>query len=144
MATDLIDIRGKINTMLSGISQLNGVYLYEPDKPESGKYPFATITYEGGDGQFGDTIRNIRRHRFNINIYQERTQAGFGNSKAETIILTILDAIYTLFDGNTTLDGMVKWVKVLSTDGGYVEREAGDTRVARVLVEATTVVPSTS
>jgi len=144
MATDLTDISAKIVTMLAGITQLHGVYNEEVGKPTDGQYPFATVVFKSGDGQFGDTKRNLRRYRFLINVYVERTQAGFGNSKAEDIFLTILDSIYTLFDNNTTLDGMVKWVKVLSTEAEHVNREVGDVRLGQIEVEAVNLVDSTT
>lgn len=142
MSTNLVDIQAAISTKLNTITQLNGVYTYEPDKPTSGQYPFATITFAGGEGEFGDTIRNIRKHRFFVRIYQERTQAAMGGSKAEDIILIIMDAIYTAFDADTTLGGVTKFVKPISSEATYINREIGDTRVSEIMIEATTVVPS--
>lgn len=142
MAADRQSIRSAILNKLAGVRSLSVVYGDERAVPEEGKYPFATVVLQGGEGKFGDTIRNVRTHKFAINIYQERTSTGFGNEKAENVIFTICDEIETAFDADTTLSGTVKWVKPLSMNTNYVDREIGDTRVAQFIVEAVTVVPS--
>lgn len=142
MANNISNIRTALVTKLSGIGSLHAVYDNEQAVPEDGKYPFATIIYDGTDAKFGDTIRNIRTERFIVNVYQERTQLGFGNEKAEDVIIAICDEIQTAFDADTTLSGMVKWIKPLKSNTNYVDREIGDTRVAQYTVEAVTVVPS--
>lgn len=144
MASDLVNISAAIVSKLQGVSGLNGVYDYEPDKPTSGQYPFATVTWLREEGQFADTIRNIRTHIFAVRVYQERTGAAFGNSKAETLIRTICDSILTVFDADTTLGGTVKFVKPLKTNLNYVNREIGDVRVAEFLLDCVTVVPSST
>lgn len=144
MSTNFQDISGAIVTKLSGVSGLNGVYNYEPDKPTEGAYPFATVSPINFDGEFGDTIRNIRKYTFAVRIYQERTTAGFGNQKTERIMRVILDEVITAFDNDTTLSGMVKWVKPVSGDFTYEDREIGDTRVAEITIEANSVVDSTT
>ena len=143
MSTFFNDISGAIVTKISGVSGLHDVYNYEPDKPTDGKYPFASVTPLSFEGEFGDTIRNIRRYRFAVRIYQERTQAAFGNSKSERLVREMLDEILTAFDDDTTLSGMVKFVKPVSGDLSYDDREIGDTRVAEIIVEAMGVVPTT-
>ena len=142
MATDLIDIRAAIVSKLETIDALNGVYNFEPAKPDDGKYPFTSVIWLGGEGEFGDTIRNVRIHNFAIRLYQERTKAAFGNQKAETVLLTLADTIFTAFDADTRLGGTVKWVKPLNTNVDYVEREVGDARIAEFILACTTVVPS--
>lgn len=142
MSNNNVAIRSAILTKLQGVGRLSAVYDHEVATPENGKYPFATVVLESGEAEFGDTIRNIRTHRFLINVYQERTVTGFGNEKAEDIILSICDEIETAFDMDTTLSGTVKWVKPLQFNATYVDREIGDTRVAQYIVDAVTVVPS--
>lgn len=142
MANDVVNISALIVTKLQGISGLNGVYNYEIDKPTNGKYPFATVAIRSGVGEFGDTIRNIRRHTFVINIYQERTQAAFGNEKAERLIREMIDEILTAFDNDTRLGGAVKMVTPLSYNADYVDREIGDTRIVQFEGECMTVVDS--
>ena len=144
MSTNLTDISNAIINKLNGISGLNGVYNYEVATPTNGQYPFATVTTNSEDGVFGDTIRNVRTNSFAIRIYQERTQAAFGDSKAENIIRIICDSIITAFDADTTLGGTVKWVKPLKANFRYVSRETGDTRVAEFTADCITVVPSTT
>lgn len=143
MSTFTVDISNKIKTMLQTVANLNGVYEYEPATPTSGQYPFASITTGGApEASFGDTQRNLRTYRFSIRVYQERTEAAFGNEKAERIIREIQDAVFTLFDENTTLDGMVKKVSPVTCDTEHVDREVGDTRVAEFLVDCLCVTDS--
>lgn len=142
MSTFFTDICSAIITKINGVGTLNTVYNYEIDKPTDGKYPFATVTPTRFDGEFGDTIRNIRKYEFAIRVYQERVEAGFGNEKTERVIRTIADEILTAFDADTTLSGMVKMIKPLSGSFDYVDREIGDTRICEFIVEATAVVPS--
>ena len=143
MANNIQSIRSALITKLQGVSGLVAVYGNEQPN-EAGEYPIATVIYSGGEAQFGDTIRNIRTEKFVINIYQERTTIGFGNVKAENVILSICDEINTAFDADTTLSGLVKFVKPIRPNMDYVDRELGDTRVAQFIVEAVTVVPSTT
>lgn len=138
--TDIVDISGKIVTELGSITGLYSVYAYEPAKPTDGKYPFASVTINSLEGKFGDTQRNERIYLFDVRVYQERVKVG--NEKAERLIREISDEIMTLFDNNTTLDGMVKFVRPVSADFDYVDREIGDTRVAQFKVECVNVVPS--
>lgn len=142
MSTNFIDIKTQIKNKLSGVSGLHAVYDYEVGVPESGKYPFATITASTFEAEFGDTVRNIRTYTYNIRVYQERTVDGFGNEKAERVLSEIVDEVLTAFDNDTTLSGMVKMVRPLSGDFDYIDREIGDTRVAEFIVDCVTVVPS--
>lgn len=142
MANDINNISTAIVTKLNGISGLNGVYNYEVNAPTNGQYPFATVTMKSEDGQFGDTVRNIRTHTFIIRVFQERLEASTGNEKAERLIRSICDSILTAFDNDTTLGNVVKFVRPLKADFRYVSRESGDVRVAEFTAECVTVVPS--
>lgn len=142
MATDLSNIRTAIVDKLNGITQLHGVYNYEIDLPTSGKYPYATVTWLGGEGNFADTQRNHRIHTFAIRVYQERTQPAFGNAKAEDLIITISDAIYTAFDNDTRLGGVVKYVEPLEAKADYINKEVGDVRFVELIAKCHTVVDS--
>jgi hypothetical protein len=142
MAANAITIRSAIVNKLNGVSRLNGVYSAEIDIPTDGKYPFATVIFSGDKGEFGDTIRNKRTYTFYINLYQERTSTGFGNLKAEDVMLAMCDEIETAFDMDTTLSGTVKWVRPVSMDPDYIDREIGDTRMTRLIAECVTIVPS--
>lgn len=143
MSTDIQTISPLIASKLATITGLHAVYEYEPDKPESGKYPFATITPIEFQGEFGDTMRNIRTYQFAVRVYQERTEAAFGNQKAERLIRELCDDIITAFDADTRLGGAVLFVRPLRASLNYEERETGDTRIAEIVVEARTVVAST-
>lgn len=132
-----------IITKVSGVGGLHSVYDYEPDKPASGKYPFAVVSYTGiPDASFGDTVRNIRTYGFSIKIYQERTSIGFGNEKAERVIREICDEIVNAFDNDTTLSGSCLFVRPITGSNDYEDREVGDTRVAQFDLNCVTVVDS--
>lgn len=138
--TDVATISAKIVTMLGTLSNLNGVYDYRPDKPTSGQYPYAVVIQNEFSGRFGDTIRNIRIYTFKVSVFQERVS--FGNSKAERLTREIIDAILTLFDNNTTLGGMVLFVKPVRGNLNYEDSEIGDTRVAEFFLECEKAVDS--
>lgn len=139
---DLQDISGQIATKLRGVSGIVEVYEYEAGKPTSGGYPFATVTPNAFTGRFGDTIRNERTYEFRVRVYQERTATGFGNQKAERLVREMVDEVLTAFDMDTTLSGMVQYVKPVRGDLSYIDREIGDTRIAEFIVEAVHVVDS--
>jgi hypothetical protein len=144
MSTQVQTIKTVLQTKLQGVTNLQDVYKYEIATPTEGRYPFATVIAKDGEGEFGDTIRNIRKYRFQVNIYQERTDAARGNQDAEVILDGIIDEVLTAFDNDTTLSGTVKYVKPLSWNTDYVDREIGDTRVCQFVIEATQVVDSTT
>lgn len=144
MANDFVNISSAIATKLRGVSGLRDVYEFEPDKPTDGRYPFATVTPQSFTGEFGDTIRNLRTYSIAVRVYQERVEASFGNEKAERLMREVADEIMTAFDADTTLSGMVKYIRPAYGDLSYVDREIGDTRVAEFILECLNVVPSTT
>lgn len=142
--TVVFDIGNAIVTKLQGVGFLNGVFFSEVPAPSQGTYPFATVVVRRGTGVFGDTIRNKRVLGYEINVYQERTKTGQGPAAAETISVHAIDEILTAFDADTTLSGLVSFVKPLDFDAAYINREIGDTRILKFDVEATVLVPSTT
>lgn len=140
--SNIVDLSAAIATKLRGVSGIQDVYEYEPDKPTDGRYPFATVTPEAFFGEFGDTIRNIRTYNMKVQIYQERVEASFGNQKAERLIREMVDEVFTAFDADTTLSGMVQYVKPARGDLSYEDREIGEVRVAEIILECVKVVPS--
>lgn len=144
MANQIVAISSAIATKMRGVSGLRAVYEYEPDKPTNGGYPFATVTPQAFSGEFGDTIRNLRTYALSVKIYQERTEAAFGNEKAERLMREMIDEVLTAFDMDTTLSGMVKYVKPVHGDLSYIDREIGDTRVGEFIFDCVNVVPSTT
>lgn len=142
MANNFTNIRSQLVAKMNGVGGLNGVYAYEVAVPTSGKYPFLTVTPQSFDAEFGDTVRNIRTYTFVLRLYQERTAVGFGNEKAERVVAEICDEILTAFDADTTLSGMVKYIKPVHGSLDYVEREIGDVRMAEFIIDCVTVVPS--
>ena len=139
---NITTIQTAIQTKLQAISELHGVYTYEIAKPTNGQYPFATITFLSSEAVFGDTIRNERTYSFVVRVYQERTEPAFGASKAERIMRGICDQIIDAFDLDTTLNNTVKYVKPISVDLDYIDREIGDTRLAEFKLDCVTIVPS--
>lgn len=77
-----------------------------------------------------------------VRIYQERVQASAGAEKAERLAREMVDEVLTAFDADTTLSGMVKYVRPVRGDLSYIDREIGDTRVAEFVLECMNVVPS--
>ena len=142
MSQDVQNISAQIANKIRGVSGLTVVYDYEIDKPENGQYPFATVAQRDFRAEFGDTIRNLRYYTFTINVYQERTVTGFGNQKSERLVREICDEVLTAFDMDTTLSGMVKFVRPVQGTFEYIDREIGDTRIAQFVLECMTVVPS--
>lgn len=140
MSTNTVDISNKIKTMLSTITSLNGVYEYVPAQNDT--YPFVTIMFSEAVGEFGDTMRNIRHYIFHLDLFVERTKAGMGNERSETLFRTIVDQMLTLFDENTTLDGMVQMVTPISVEADIQDTDIGDTRVTRIIVDCMKVVNS--
>lgn len=142
MSTYLVTISSLIKTKLQGVAGLKAIYEYQPDKPTDGGYPYATITQSSFNGAFGDTQRNIRHYLFSVRVFQERTEAAFGNEKAERIMRELLDEIITAFDNDTTLNHAVKMITPISADFDYDQGEVGDLRVAEIIIDAMVVTDS--
>jgi hypothetical protein len=138
----IIDISGYIAAKVVGVSGVKAVYEYKPDKPTDGGYPYAVVTPAEFQGQFGDTIRNLRTHTFVLSVYQERTEAGFGNQKAERLIREMSDEIITAFDQDTTFSGMIKYMKPLHGNLRYDEGETGEMRVCEFILDCVVISPS--
>lgn len=136
------DVSGALVTKFNGMSGLHAVYDYKPGTVPDGKYPYACVTLADFSGEFADTIRNKRNFVFSVEVYQERTEAGAGNQKAERIMRELVDEVLTAFDADTTLSGMVKWVKPVSGRFDYDDNETGDQRIAEFTLEAMAIVPS--
>lgn len=142
MANNIVALSAAIANKVRGVSGIQDVYEYEIDKPTNGRYPFAVVTPQAFSGDFGDTIRNLRTYEMSIRIYQERVGASAGNEKAERLIREMTDEILTAFDMDTTLSGMMKFVRPVHGDLSYIDREIGDTRVAEFILDCVNVVPS--
>ena len=77
-----------------------------------------------------------------MRVYQERVEVAFGNQKAERLMREMVDEILTAFDMDTTLSGMMKYVRPVHGNLTYEEREYGDVRVAEFILECVNVVDS--
>ncbi len=142
MSTNFVDISSKIKSLLQTITGLNAVYEYVPASPDDGKFPFASIRLSASEAEFADNQRNMRIYKFIIDVFIERTTAAFGNEKSERIMRELCDAIVTLFDNKTTLDGMVQYVTPVGIEFDFKSAEIGDVRAARINIEAHKVVTS--
>lgn len=135
MANRIETIKNAIVTKIQGVSHLRHVYTYNKADPEG--YPYATVTFSDGDGEFADfsaiSKRNLRNQNFSIRVFVERNEASFGPQKAERVSTEALDEILTAFDFDVTLSGTVKQVQPVGWDGSF--ETIGDTvRVAEITV----------
>lgn len=133
-------VRSKVFTKLQEMQSLKAVYDWETSNT-SGYYPFATLTLRAGEANFQSSAHNLRKTGFRVRIYQERTSTGQGPENAEDIITSVLDEIYTAFDGDTTLSGAVKWVRPVNWVAEYRDREV-DTRILEINLDAFELVSS--
>lgn len=138
MAADNTAIRNAILNKLNGVGTLN-VAFGDEETPANGQYPFATVVLAAEDAKALTVVTNMRKHTFNINIYQERLKTNFGAAKAENIILSVCDEIETAFDLDISLSGTCKYVEPIKLNTNYVNRPYGDVRVAQYKVVAVTV-----
>lgn len=119
--TRIETIKNAIKTKLQGVSHLRHVYTYPKGTPEG--YPYATLTYSNGDGEFADysavSKRNLRTHNFLIQVFVDKDDNSFGGEKAERVSIEALDEITHAFDMDVTLSGTVLQVTPVSWSGGY-------------------------
>jgi len=139
--SNVVGITNKIKQKISQMGSIKNAYDYEKGITATTGFPIATVTFKSGEGEFLTTAHNLRKHQFYIRVYQERTEAGAGTNKAERISREVLDELLTAFDYDTTLSGTVKYVRPISWDGAYLDRET-DTRVLEVVLEAVEIVTS--
>lgn len=137
----IVDITTKIKQKVSEVSAIKNTYDYEKAIEPSVGFPIATVTFKSGEGEFLTTAHNLRNDQFFIRVYQEKSQAGAGSNKAERVSRELLDELLTAFDMDTTLSGTVKYVRPISWDGAYLDREL-DVRILEVVVQATHIVTS--
>lgn len=135
---NLTDISAKIAQKLNETQSIKAVYEYETSNPD-GKYPMATVTAQGFDGEFASTAHNRRAFQFSIKVYQERQETSFGVAKAERVMREAVDEIITAFDMDTTLSGTVTYCAPVGADFSHEDREH-DVRLANITLEAVTVV----
>lgn len=135
---NLTDISAKIAQKLNETQSIKAVYEYETGNPD-GKYPMATVTAQGFDGEFASTAHNRRAFQFSIKVYQERQETSFGVAKAERVMREAVDEIITAFDMDTTLSGTVTYCAPVGADFSHEDREH-DVRLANITLEAVTVV----
>lgn len=130
----IANIKTQLLASLNAMGTLKAAYAYETGNP-SGNYPFATLTLNEGDGQYADTARNLRRHRFWIRVYQEQSKEGQGVAQAEIIAINVLDELNAHLDVNTTLSGVCKYARPANYTTSYTNREL-DTRILEIQIDA--------
>ncbi|HLA88480.1 MAG TPA: hypothetical protein VJL10_10685 [Anaerolineales bacterium] len=133
-------IKTQLLASLNAMGSLKAAFGYETGNP-LGKYPFATLTIQEGDGEYASTAQNLRRHRFLIRVYQEQSKEGQGVATAETIAVSVLDELNAHLDLVTTLSGACKYARPTRWEASYMDREL-DTRILEIQVEAFELVAS--
>ena len=131
-------IKQQLLNSLNAMGSLKAAFNFESTNP-SGKYPYATLTLNRGDGEFASTVHNLRRHNFWIRVYQEQSKEGQGLSQAENIAIDVLDELNAHLDLNTTLSGACKYAQPTSYTADFMNRET-DMRILEVNVEAADLV----
>lgn len=127
-------IKQQLLNSLNAMGSLKAAFAYEGTNP-SGKYPYATLTIDKGNGQFASNSQNLRKHNFWIRVYQEQSKQGQGIANAEAIAIIVLDELNAHLDLNTTLSGSCKYALPTNWRANYVDREL-DTRILEINVEA--------
>jgi len=122
MRSKIIEIKDAIKNKLDDMSTLFVVRDYETGKIDG--YPFATVTHQNGESEFGDSAgslsgRNIMSLDYIVNIYQERNEDLFGAEKAEDVSLSVLDELLVAFHNDITLSGTVLWQHPSSWELSY-------------------------
>lgn len=116
------------------MQSLKAAYDFPTSNP-SGYYPYAVLVLREGEGEFASTAHNLRRHGFVIRVYQEQSAIGQGVETAEDISSTVLDELLTALDRDTTLSGACKYVRPVSWNTSYENREF-DVRVLELQLDA--------
>lgn len=133
-------IKNQLLASLNAMGNLKAAYAFESGNP-TGKYPYATLTLRGGEGQYASTAQNLRRHGFWIRVYQEQSKEGQGVAQAETIAISVLDELIAHLDLLTTLSGTCKYVRPVKYETSYINREL-DVRILQIQVDAWELVAS--
>lgn len=118
----------QIKSVVSGISDFNVIYGYEPK--ELLKYPSATITASSHADSFVTTSSNQRIYRFNVRLYYRTDTA----EDAEGILRDLADQVIVALEANPTLSGSCDFARPISGNWIYQEREV-PVRVVEIVIE---------
>lgn len=127
-------VKQAIVNKLGDMMSLKACYGYEATNV-NGNYPFATVTLQGGTGEFRSTAHNLRTRLFTVHLYQEKMETGQGDERAESIITDVIDEMETAFDRDTTLSGICKFVQPVEWNAEYEDREH-DERLLTITIQA--------
>ena len=120
MAT-LVNLRAKIKSELSGISNLQAVHDYH--EPNIKGYPAVTFDVSDEASEFLTNKENLEVVTYQIVIYQEIAVAGL--NEAKRILDNTADAIKDVFRNNYNLDGVVDYCTPLIGTRGQFENPSG-------------------
>lgn len=109
------------------------VFDYEPEIDGITQDPFATVIPSGNASDYGSTSENRRTYAFKVRIFIERNTRG--NSAADTLLRTIIDALINAFDQDITLGGNALMVLAAPSEWGYVQG-AKEYRTAEINIQA--------
>lgn len=134
-------IKNLIYNKVNSLTHIRHTYKFENGNPEG--FPFATITLESFDGEFGDfsavSKRLIRNWNFSVKVYVSRDEGSFGSEKAERVAIETADEFIQAFDNDLTLGGEVKFVRVVN--GTFTNLEMGNiVRVIEFIITCVDVV----
>ena len=96
----------------------DAVYNYEPEIGDVIKDPFAVVIASGNENEFASSSENKRQPGFIIRVFVERKQRGV--SSAESLMVSIMDALVDVFDQDFTLGSTVLISKAAPSRWGYV------------------------
>ncbi len=123
------DIATQLINILTGITDINRVYGFEPKELKD--YPTATVTALSHKDTFKDTASNQRLFTFMIRLYY-RTDI---EEDAETILRALTDQVIGALESNVRLNNAVDFARPTEARWLYQEREV-PVRVVEIEIEA--------
>lgn len=123
------DIATQLINILTGITDINRVYGFEPKELKD--YPTATVTALSHKDTFKDTASNQRLFIFMIRLYY-RTDI---EEDAETILRALTDQVIGALESNVRLNNAVDFARPTEARWLYQEREV-PVRVVEIEIEA--------
>lgn len=111
------------------------VFDYDPEIDGITQDPFAIVVASANDNEYASSSENKRTYAFSVRIFVERNSRG--NSNAEGVLQSIVDALIDAFDQDYTLGGTVLTALAAPSRWGYV-LGSKEYRVAEVTIKAKT------
>ncbi len=135
-------IKTAIKNKLDEVGSIDVAYGYQTGK-ETG-HPYAVVTRDGLDSEFGDSIRNVNTWTFKVALFVSRApteEMVFGAEEAERISGKVVDEVVTAFHMDTTLSGTCLYIKPVDVNDDYAEGPES-VRFAEITLEAVETVSS--